>query len=117
MVTALALLFEKIHFLNQLKYVIELSKHFRIEHPIIGQISDFSIKPADPNIEYDVEDPLGGLSPGQRRTVQTYLVLSDQFFMRNALLFPKVFHCSLLPKGEVLSAELVKQVKKPSDRK
>jgi hypothetical protein len=38
--------------------------------------------------------------------------LSDEFFMHNALLFPDIFHCSLLPKGDVLSVKLLKKSKK-----
>jgi len=106
MVTALALLFEKVHFLNQLEYVIELSKSYNIESPNIDRVVQVSLTPLDPSVK---EDPLDPLTPRQKRTVHTYLYLSDQFFMRNALLFPEVFHCSLLSKGEVLSVKLIKK--------
>jgi hypothetical protein len=109
MVTALALLFERVHFLNQLEYVIQLSKKYSIEIPHYDRIPQLSLKPIDPTVK---EDPLASLSPRQRRTVHTYLYLSDQFFIHNALLFPDIFSCSLLPKGEVLSAKLIKKGKK-----
>lgn len=109
MVTALALLFDKVHFLNQLEYVIELSAKYRIEISYSGPIETLSIEPLDPTVK---KDPLESLGPRQKRTVHAYLYLSDQFFMHNALLFPDVFYCSLLPKSEVLSTELIKKGKK-----
>jgi hypothetical protein len=115
-VTALALLFEKVHFLNQLEYVIKLSKHYRIEHSEFDRVGGLALKRSDNEtqsaINEDIEDPLRDLSPERRRTVETYLWLSDGFFMDNAQLFPEVFSCSLLPKGKVLSTTLVKKGKK-----
>jgi len=102
-ITALSLLFDKVHFLNQLEYVIEFSKKYRIE--LDKEIPDVELTP----FEHDADDPLKGLTEEQRKTVNAYLVLSDQFFMKNALLFPKVFSCSLLPNNEVLTAKLIKE--------
>lgn len=109
MVTALALLFDRIHFLNQLEYVIDLSKYFGIEVPNFDRVNEIVLEPVDPSME---EDPLVSLTLNQRRTVHTYLYLSDQFFMHYALLFPEVFRCSLLPHGEVLTAKLIKKGKR-----
>ena len=109
-VTALALLFDRIHFLNQLEYVIELSKHYRIEVPHSDKkVDEVGLVPTDHSAE---EDPLSSLTADQRRTVYTYLYLSDQFFLHYSSLFPEVFYSSLLPGGEVLTAELVKKGKK-----
>lgn len=102
-ITALSLLFDKVHFLNQLEYVIEFSKKYRIE--LDKEIPDVELTP----FEHDADDPLKGLTEEQRKTVNAYLVLSDQFFMKNALLFPKAFSCSLLPNNEVLTAKLIKE--------
>lgn len=115
-VTALALLFDKVHFLNQLEYVIELSKRYLIEVSNADDIPQVSLQPIEPGTwkpleDTDEPDPLSILTEGQRRTVNTYLYLSRQFFIRNARLFPEVFDCSLLPKGEVLSVELIKKGK------
>jgi hypothetical protein len=38
LVMALALLFERVHFLNQLEYVIELSKKYSIESPHFDRV-------------------------------------------------------------------------------
>lgn len=107
-ITALALLFEKVHFLNQLEYAIDFSKRYNIllNNPSI--INDMRLTPTD---ESTTEDPLENLAESQKETVKAYLYLSDQFFMQNALLFPNVFNCSLLPNGEVLKVTLIKQGK------
>lgn len=102
-VTALSLLFDKVHFLNQLEYVIEFSKKYRIE--LNKEIPDIELTP----VGHDEGDPLSELTKEQRKTVNAYLVLSDQFFMNNALLFPKAFSCSLLPNNEVLSVKLIEE--------
>lgn len=110
MVTALALLFDKVHFLNQLEYVIELSKTYTME---LSELNDFVEKiKLIPKNGQEKKDPLSPLSAQQRRTVLTYLFLGDRFFVRNALLFPEIFKCSLLPKSEVFSAKLIEKGKK-----
>lgn len=106
MVTALSLIFEKVYFLNQLEYVIELSKKYVINAPAFVENQEIKITPIDTVIK---EEPLHSLSLRQKRTVHNYLYLSNHFFMRNALLFPKVFYCSLFPKGKVLSAKLIEK--------
>ncbi len=106
MITALSLIFEKVHFLNQLEYVIELSKKYTISAPAFIENQEIKITPTDPATK---EEPLYSLSLRQKRTVYNYLYFSDQFFMNNALLFPKVFCCSLLAKGEILSAKLIEK--------
>jgi hypothetical protein len=111
-VTALSLLFEKVHFLNQLEYVIEFSKKYRIRFENEKDIPELNLIPCNGNSSSkDPHDPLSGLTNEQRHTVNAYLFLSDEFFNRNALLFPKVFSCSLLPNNEVLSVTLVKEGK------
>lgn len=105
-VTALALLFDKIHFLNQLEHVIEFSKRYSIKFPGEHKTPEMRLTPAS---EDEADDPLKNLTEEQKATVFKYLFLSDQFFLDNALLFPSVFKCSLLPDGEVLSVKLVEK--------
>jgi len=107
MVTALALLFEKVHFLNQLEYVIEFSKHYSLKISTNVKVEDLKLIPQKSDL--GISDPLSSLTEQQRKTALNYLLLSDSFFVNNALLFPKVFYCSLLPNSEIIS---VKQVKK-----
>ena len=105
-VTALALLFDKVHFLNQLEYVIELSKRYRIDVPAVDVSTELT------SIDKDATDnPLAELSPEQRKTVDSYLYLSNGFFLRNANLIPKVFTCSLFPDDEVWDVTLIKEGK------
>jgi len=108
-VTALALLFDRIHFLNQLEYVIDFSKCFKIEAPNLDRVSKITLKPVDPSLE---EDPLASLTPRQKRTVYSYLSLSIQFCAHYAPLFPEVFCSSLLPHGEPFNVKLIKKGKR-----
>lgn len=105
LVTALSLIFDRVHYLNQLEYVIELSKRVRIQIPDSKKLDDIRIESTDGRDE----DPLASLTPVQRKTAHAYLHLADRFFLNYALLFPNVFHCSLLPNGEVLTATLIKK--------
>ena len=104
-VTALSLLFERVHFLNQLEYAIELSKTVRITLKNSSHIPELKIEPKDGT----AHDPLTGLNDERKRTVHAYLILSDEFFLRNALLFPKIFRCNLFPDSKVITATLIKE--------
>ncbi len=108
-VTALALLFDKVHFLNQLEYVIEFSKNYRITLNNEENLPEISLTPSDPNSD---EDPLKGLTKEQKETVNKYLFLSGEFFYKNSLLFSGAFSCSLLPPEGPMSVKLVKEGKK-----
>jgi hypothetical protein len=103
--TALALLFEKVYFLNNLEFVLDFSKRYKFAVSPDKEIPEVKLT----SMNSSDENPLSGLTPSQRRTAKTYLFLADQFFVHNARLFPDVFYCTLLPKGEVLSVELVKE--------
>jgi hypothetical protein len=103
--TALALLFEKVYFLNNLEFVLDFSKKYKFAIPPNAEIPEIKITPVD---EGD-GDPLSNLTPAQRKTAETYLFLADRFFVKNSRLFPSVFHCTLLPKGEVFTAKLIKE--------
>lgn len=105
LVTALSLIFDRVHYLNQLEYAIELSKRVKIQIADSSKLRDIRLEAVD-GVE---EDPLASLTPAQRETALAYIHLADQFFWHYALLFPNVFHCSLLPNGEVLTATLVKK--------
>lgn len=108
-VTALALLFDKVHFINQLEYVIEFSKKYSITLNNEDKLPEISLTP---QMSGYTDDPLAGLTAKQRDTVNKYLFLSGEFFYKNALLFPNAFSCSLLPDEGPLSVELIKEGKK-----
>lgn len=117
MVTALALLFDKVHFLNQLEYVIELSKHFKIRHPIFKKAKDkgaeieltFHVKGKGEKQENVCVDPLANLNAQQKETAHSYLWYANEFCFENYGLFPEVFHCSLLPNNEIFTSNLTKK--------
>lgn len=104
-VTALSLLFERVYFLNHLEFVLEFSRQFKFKIPEDAEIPEVALTP----IGHSEDNPFSSLTPDQRKTAETYLYLADRFFVRYAQLFPEIFHCSLLPKGEVLSVELLKE--------
>ena len=103
--TALSLLFEKVYFLNNLEFVLDFAQRYKFALRPNAPIPEVKLTPVN---EAD-GDPLSNLTPAERKTAETYLFLADRFFVKNALLFPKVFHCTLLPKGEVFSTKLIKE--------
>jgi hypothetical protein len=105
LVTALSLIFDRVHYLNQLEYAIELSKRVEIQLADPTKLHEIRIEAQDGRDE----DPLASLTCAQRETALAYLYLADEFLWRYALLFPDVFRCSLLPNGEVLTATLIKK--------
>ncbi|HAI97278.1 MAG: hypothetical protein CL866_06650 [Cycloclasticus sp.] len=107
-VTALSLLFDKVHFLNQLEYVVEFSKRYRISLNNEENLPELSLVPSSPGSD---EDPLKDLTKEQKETVNKYLFLSSEFFYRNSLLFSDVFSCSLLPDDGPMSVKLIKEGK------
>ena len=82
-VTALSLLFDKVHFLNQLEYVIEFSKKYKIELNI--EIPDVEITPDG----HDEDDPLFGLTEEQKKTVNAYLRIKRSVFYEECSLISK----------------------------
>lgn len=108
-VTALSLLFDKVHFLNQLEYVIEFSKNYRITLSNEENLPEIHLTPGSPELD---EDPLMELTKEQKNTVNKYLFLSSEFFYKNSLLFSDVFSCSLLPEDGPVSVKLIKEGKK-----
>lgn len=108
MVTAMALLFEKIYLPNQLELVIEISKKYRIETKID---KDFRLKfeKIEPDGQIIIEDPLTGLSAIEQKTAHQYLMLAHEFCVRNHELFPAIFETDLLKKNEVFDVELVEK--------
>ncbi|MDR5887325.1 hypothetical protein [Vreelandella janggokensis] len=108
-VTALSLLFDKVHFLNQLEYVIEFSKKYHLTLNNEENLPKIRLTPSDPNSD---EDPLSELTTEQKETVHKYLIASGEFFYRNSQLFSDLFQCSLLPDDGPVSVELIEEGKK-----
>src|ERR1019366_650855 len=78
-VAALALLFHRVYLPNNMEFVLDVAKTFRIEMP--SQDAKISITPAD--AESEADDPLQGLTPRQRKTAHTYLYWCTSFAYRN----------------------------------
>jgi hypothetical protein len=109
MVTAMSLLFEKIYLPNQLELVIELAKKYKIETTIDKQV-DLQFQRIDGEKKI-IENPLESLTSAQQKTAHDYLLVAQQFCMRNHELFPTVFETDLLENNEVLNVELIEKGK------
>jgi len=108
LVTAVSLLFEKVHILNHLEYVIDFANRFRLEIP--SQPGDIDVK-IEPLGEYGPEesDPFRELTPTQRRTAYAYLFKAGSFTTFYSELFGEVFQCSLLQDNEPWQVELLRK--------
>lgn len=123
-VTALALLFERTHFLNHLEYVIRLAPHLRVILPSQDASTNayFTFRTPDEgapdkgpifNIPQE-EDPFSRLTKEERQAAAAYLFSAMKFHIDYGLLFPDVFTSSLnaggdsipLPNSKVFSALL-----------
>lgn len=110
LVTAMCLLFEKIHILNHLEYVINFSKKFQFVFPqepppFIHDV--VYLEPVSP--EDEEENPFHNLTLKERQTANTYLNLASRFIIHYSDLFGEVLHSSLIPSGKVLDVQLVKK--------
>ncbi|RJR42591.1 MAG: hypothetical protein C4567_06950 [Deltaproteobacteria bacterium] len=93
-VTAMALLFEKTHLLNNLDLVINLSRFFQLNSPLLNK--------DNVDIEYKLEAPhylrdFLSLSKEQAISFLVYCRLGYNFFKKYSLLFSEVFSYSFLP--------------------
>jgi hypothetical protein len=112
-ITALALLFDKVHIPNHLEFVIEFSKRFRFAEP--KDIERAELKMNFIRVDTETfekigsENPLEGLSPDEIKTAERYLYHSHQFCIHNHELFPEVFTTDLLQNNEVFDVELIEK--------
>lgn len=110
LVTAMCLLFEKIHILNHLEYVINFSKKFRFvfpQEPPPFIHEEVYLKPVSP--EDEEENPFHNLAPEERQTAKIYLLLASRFVRYYSPLFGEVLHSSIFPSSEVFDVQLVKK--------
>lgn len=109
-ISTLSLIFDQFYILNNLEYVIEFSKKYRINSPdkpeIIEKID--SIKLEHPS----GVDPLANLTEQERKTAKTYLYLAQSFLIENNELIGKVIKTDLLPSSEMFDTKLIKKGKR-----
>lgn len=103
-VTALSLLFEKVHLPNNIELVKEFSKRYSITTNKAAADITVDIKP----IRGD-EDPFEGLTERERETAISYLKWGISFIHTYGELFPEVFETRLFPKSEPLKVKLIKK--------
>ena len=110
LVTAMALLFEKVYLPNSIEFIKEFSKHYRIFLGPQAKDSGFSITITDFYSGKEA-DPFSDLTDQQQQTVLLYFEWAAQFILTNALLFPEVFETPLFENGQPLEVTLVKKGK------
>lgn len=110
LVTAMALLFEKVYLPNSIEFIKEFSKHYRILPGPQAKDSGFSMTFTD-FYSGKESDPFSDLTDQQRQTVLLYFEWSVHFIFVNGLLFPEVFETPLFENGQPLEITLVKKGK------
>lgn len=102
-VSALALLFEKVHLPNNIEIATEFSKKYRIRMPAHVRRSIEIKKIEGP------EDPFANLTAEERKTARSYLAAGIDFSLRYAALFPDIFETKLFEEGTPVDVKLVKK--------
>jgi len=104
-ITALSLLFEKVHLPNQLELVIEFSKNYILDPDNILEMPQVHIK----TMRGNTQDPFLGLNEAQKLTVHKYLFLSHSFCIHYHELFPTVFTTDMLKNNKVFNVKMIKK--------
>lgn len=102
-VTALSLLFEKVHLPNNIELVREFAKHYRITPP--KRAKRIGVKVESP----EGENPFSDLPPEQYETAMHYVSWGMSFAHANSPLFGEVFESALFPDEKIVDVELVKE--------
>lgn len=105
-VAALALLFDRVYLPNNMEFVLDVAKTFRIEMPA-RKYEKISITLVDGGSEDD--DPLRGLTRRQRETAHNYLFWCTSFAFSNRELLGEVIETDMFDAEGTISAELVKK--------
>ncbi len=103
-VAALGILFEKVYLPNNIEYVIDFAKRFRIATSS-EKYRSIVITPEDP----DEKHPLEALTPEQQETAYKYIDWSMACGYRNHELFEDVIESEIFEGGKPLVAEMIEQ--------
>lgn len=113
LLTALCLIFDKIHILNNLEFAIEFSKKYRFEYisdKILELAKGIKIEPLSEG--YNEPNPLSILNEEQAFTAKCYLSTSFAFGLRyNSLFEAGVINCSLFEHNQPIKVELIRKGK------
>ena len=113
MFTAMTLLFDKIYIMNNLEYVIEFAKKYRIviEKDRMKDLKERDYKLSAINNE-DTDDPLASLTEDQKFTAFTYIYQANMFLVNyKELLENDVLHTNLLSDNRLFDVEEVEKGK------
>lgn len=111
MLTTLCILFDQIYFANNLEYVLSFSKKYKItlnDRKMKEKCDHMVFEPVIESDEIFIEDPLDGLTEGQKETVRAYLMQAQYFFIHNHELLGNIIKSDMLPDNDPLEVELIK---------
>lgn len=103
-VVALGLLFEKVYLPNNIEYVVDFAKTYRVSAKT-ERYKEIALKPESP----DIENPLDQLSPEQQENAYKYLDWCMECAARNHSLFGHVIESKAFGESGPLDAKLIKQ--------
>lgn len=103
-VTALSLLFEKVHLPNNIELVREFAKHYQIRPSSKAPKADaIQVKSAEG------ENPFSDLPPKQYETAMHYIAWGMNFAHSYAPLFGEVLESELFPENKIVDVKLIKE--------
>ncbi len=108
LVTAMGLLFERVHFVNHVEYIVDFTKNF--EFPLTEaqkrELLDVNTHPT-PGFTFDEADPFRELNSTQKANAYAYLEVSRSFLSNYSELFPTIFESRYLPFGKIFDLKLM----------
>jgi hypothetical protein len=116
LITAMGLLFERVHFVNHVEYIVHFARNFEfsLTEEQKRELLDVQLNPA-PGLTFDEADPFRELDDDEKITAYAYLEKARLFLYDYSELFPTVFQSSYLPSGKIIDIKLMD--KKPQKGK
>lgn len=116
LITAMGLLFERVHFVNHVEDVVHFAKNFEfsLTEEQKRELLGVQIDPT-PGHTFDEADPFRELDDDEKITAYAYLEKARLFLYDYSELFPSVFQSRYLPSGKIFDLKLMD--KKPQKGK
>lgn len=107
--TAMALLFEELYIPNNLQLAIEFAKYYRFTNLPERILKDSQYMNMEPAENYDIPDPLSGLSIKQQEVIKQYYRVTQEFFIYYRNLIGPFIKTNIVKDGQVFNVELVEE--------
>ena len=108
--TAMALLFEELYIPNNLQLAIEFAKYYRFTNLPERILKDSQYMNMEPAENYDIPDPLSGLSIKQQEVIKQYYRVTQEFFIYYRNLIGPFIKTNIVKEGKVFNVELVEEI-------